>query len=115
MNAADGAAHDGFVAEGLRQYLHGFTVWGETAEHRILTVVDYDGGTLPSVVFLKLSKRLYDRYNGFAAGTAGAEHHLSLLDFWYGLGLLLEAKKVHSALFLNAPSPHGFKSQRIFL
>ena len=28
----------------------------------------------------------------------------------YGAGLLLEAKKVHLALFLNAPSPPGFES-----
>ena len=28
----------------------------------------------------------------------------------YGAGLLLEAKKVHLALFPNAPSPLGFES-----
>ena len=32
----------------------------------------------------------------------------------YGAGLLLEAKKVHSALFLNAPSPLGFESIHYF-
>jgi len=50
FSPAHGAAHDGLIPHGFRQNLRRLTVGLKAAEHRVLAIVDYDGGTIPAVL-----------------------------------------------------------------